>query len=188
MDEALTIGVRRERDYAIVTAAGEIDIATGAGLRERLSELAASGRPLVVELDLWGPENTIPGVRGQLERRSVTGSGCAVVLVDGCRVCYSLFVAGRRGQARRRARRQPARGLRPAAGKAAVPPDRAGPPDTAGPHPGRGPGSPDSGPDHTRLSIGSSSSQWGVLPGRQGLTDARRAVAQADVSCLQAVS
>jgi anti-sigma B factor antagonist len=51
MDEALTIGVRRERDYAIVTAAGEIDIATGAGLRERLSALAASGRPLVVELD-----------------------------------------------------------------------------------------------------------------------------------------
>ena len=51
MDEALTIGVRRERDYAIVTAAGEIDVATGAGLRERLSELAASGRPLVVELD-----------------------------------------------------------------------------------------------------------------------------------------
>ena len=51
MDEALTIGVRRERDYAIVTAAGEIDIATGAGLRERLSELAATGRPLVVELD-----------------------------------------------------------------------------------------------------------------------------------------
>jgi hypothetical protein len=54
MDEALTIGVRRERDYAIVTAAGEIDIATGeidiatgAGLRERLSGLAASGRPLV---------------------------------------------------------------------------------------------------------------------------------------------
>ena len=51
MDEALTIGVRCERDYAIVTAAGEIDIATGAGLRERLSEMAASGRPLVVELD-----------------------------------------------------------------------------------------------------------------------------------------
>ena len=51
MDEAPTIGVRRERDCAIVTAAGEIDIATGAGLRERLSELAASGRPLVVELD-----------------------------------------------------------------------------------------------------------------------------------------
>ena len=44
MDEALTIGVRRERDYAIVTAAGEIDIATGAGLRERLSELAVTGR------------------------------------------------------------------------------------------------------------------------------------------------
>ena len=51
MDEALTIGVRRERDYAIVTAAGEIDISTVTGLRERLSELAASGRPLVVDLD-----------------------------------------------------------------------------------------------------------------------------------------
>jgi anti-sigma B factor antagonist len=51
MDEVLTIGVRRERGYAIVTGAGEIDIATGAGLRERLSELAANGRPLVVELD-----------------------------------------------------------------------------------------------------------------------------------------
>ena len=42
MDEALTIGVRRERDYAIVTAAGEIDIATGAGLR---STTTASSTP-----------------------------------------------------------------------------------------------------------------------------------------------
>ena len=51
MGEALTVGVRRERGYVIVTAAGEIDVATVTGLRERLFGLAASGRPLVVDLD-----------------------------------------------------------------------------------------------------------------------------------------
>jgi anti-sigma B factor antagonist len=51
MDEALTIEVRRERGYAIATAAGEIDISTASVLRERLADLAASGRPLVVDLD-----------------------------------------------------------------------------------------------------------------------------------------
>ncbi len=51
MGEALTIGIGRERGYAIVTLAGEIDIATVTGLRERLSGLAASGDPLVVCLD-----------------------------------------------------------------------------------------------------------------------------------------
>jgi MFS family permease len=34
-----------------------------------------------------------------LERRSSKGSGCAVVLVDDYRVCYSLFVAGGEGSA-----------------------------------------------------------------------------------------
>jgi anti-sigma B factor antagonist len=51
MGEALTIGVGRGQGYATVTVAGEIDIATVAGLRERLFELTASGRPVVVELD-----------------------------------------------------------------------------------------------------------------------------------------
>ena len=51
MDEALIIDVRHEQGYAIVTAAGEIDISTVTRLRERLFELAASGRPLVVDLD-----------------------------------------------------------------------------------------------------------------------------------------
>ena len=36
MGEALTIGVRRERGCAIVSVAGEIDIATVTRLRERL--------------------------------------------------------------------------------------------------------------------------------------------------------
>ncbi len=54
MGEALTIEVRHEQGYAIVAAAGEIDISTATGLRERLFELAASGRPLVVDLDQVG--------------------------------------------------------------------------------------------------------------------------------------
>ena len=51
MGEALTIRVRRDRDYAIVAVTGEVDIATVTGLRESLFELAASGRTLVVDLE-----------------------------------------------------------------------------------------------------------------------------------------
>src|SRR5690349_3258333 len=51
MGEALTIEAWHERGYPVVTVAGEIDIATAARLRERLSELAAGGRPLVADLD-----------------------------------------------------------------------------------------------------------------------------------------
>ena len=51
MGEALTIEARHERGYPVVTVAGEIDIATAAWLRERLSGLAAGGRPLVAGLD-----------------------------------------------------------------------------------------------------------------------------------------
>jgi anti-sigma B factor antagonist len=50
MGEALTIEVRQEQDYAIVTAGGEIDISTVIRLRERVFEMAASGHPLVVDL------------------------------------------------------------------------------------------------------------------------------------------
>jgi anti-anti-sigma factor len=51
MGEALTIRVGRGQGYATVTVAGEIDIATVARLRERLFELAASGQPLIADLD-----------------------------------------------------------------------------------------------------------------------------------------
>ena len=51
MGDVLTIGARHEPGYAIVTVAGEIDISTVTGLRERLFDLAASGRPLLVDLD-----------------------------------------------------------------------------------------------------------------------------------------
>jgi anti-sigma B factor antagonist len=51
LGKALTIRVRRERGYVMVTVAGEVDIATVTRLRERLFQLAASGRTLVVDLD-----------------------------------------------------------------------------------------------------------------------------------------
>jgi anti-anti-sigma factor len=49
MGEALAIEVRQGHDYAIVTAAGEIDISTVTRLRERLFEIATSGHPLVAD-------------------------------------------------------------------------------------------------------------------------------------------
>ena len=51
MGDPLAIEVRHEQDYVIVTAAGEIDISTVTRMRECLFELAASGRPLVADLD-----------------------------------------------------------------------------------------------------------------------------------------
>jgi anti-anti-sigma factor len=51
MGEVLTIEVRHEQGCAIVTAAGEIDYSAVTALRERLFDVAASGAPLVVDLD-----------------------------------------------------------------------------------------------------------------------------------------
>ena len=50
-DDVMTIRVRHKPKYVLVAVAGEIDIATVAGLRERLVALAAGGRPLVIDLD-----------------------------------------------------------------------------------------------------------------------------------------
>jgi anti-anti-sigma factor len=51
MGEALTIRVQYEPGHVTMTVKGEVDIATVAKLRERLFELAASGQPLIVDLD-----------------------------------------------------------------------------------------------------------------------------------------
>ena len=50
-DDILTVLVRHEPDYVLVTVAGEVDFASAAGLRERLFTLASAGRPLVADLD-----------------------------------------------------------------------------------------------------------------------------------------
>jgi len=51
LDGVLTVLVRHEPDYVLVTVAGEVDFASAAGLRERLFTLAPAGRPLVADLD-----------------------------------------------------------------------------------------------------------------------------------------
>jgi anti-sigma B factor antagonist len=50
-DYGLTVEVCQEPGHVLVTVAGEIDIATVPQLRERLAAAAASGRPLIVDLD-----------------------------------------------------------------------------------------------------------------------------------------
>jgi len=45
------IRVRYEPEYVLITLAGEVDCAAVASLRERLFALAASGRPMVADLD-----------------------------------------------------------------------------------------------------------------------------------------
>ncbi len=50
-DDGLTVLVRHEPGYVLVTVVGEVDFASAAGLRERLVTLAAAGRPLVADLD-----------------------------------------------------------------------------------------------------------------------------------------
>jgi hypothetical protein len=49
-DHGLTVEVRHEPDHVLVTVAGEVDIATVPQLQEPLASLAASGRPLIVDL------------------------------------------------------------------------------------------------------------------------------------------
>jgi anti-sigma B factor antagonist len=49
--DALTVRVRREPGYVLITVAGEVDYASVAGLRVRLFRLAATGLPLVADLD-----------------------------------------------------------------------------------------------------------------------------------------
>ena len=51
LDDVLTVLVRHEPGYVLVTVAGEVDFASAAGLRERLFTLASAGRPLVADLD-----------------------------------------------------------------------------------------------------------------------------------------
>ena len=124
MGEALTIRVRREQGYAVVAVAGEVDIATVTRLRERLFELAASGRTLVVDLDQVSFIDSagLAALVGAARRAAAHGASLQVV--------------------------------RPAPDPAAVPPDRAGRPGTAGPHPGRGTGVPGGGPARPPLASG----------------------------------
>jgi anti-sigma B factor antagonist len=51
MGDELPVTVRRERGVVIAEVTGDMDMSTAAGLRERLSGLAGSGQPLIVDLN-----------------------------------------------------------------------------------------------------------------------------------------
>ncbi len=84
MGDALTIGVRSEQGHAIATVAGEIDISTVTRLRERLFELAASGRPLVIDLDQVSFIDSagLSALVGTANRAAAYGSSLHVVCAD----------------------------------------------------------------------------------------------------------
>ena len=50
MEAGLTVQVRNEPEYDVVTVTGEIDVATVAALREPLNVLAERGRPVIADL------------------------------------------------------------------------------------------------------------------------------------------
>ena len=81
MGEALTIEVQHGRDGAIVTAAGEIDLASAARLRECLLELAGSGRPLIADLDQVGFIDSagLSALVGAAKRADACGGSLQVV-------------------------------------------------------------------------------------------------------------
>lgn len=49
-EDILAIALHRHVGHTLVTVAGEIDIATAPQLRARLTELASSGQPVIVDL------------------------------------------------------------------------------------------------------------------------------------------
>jgi anti-anti-sigma factor len=81
MDDSLTIGVRHEPGYVIITAAGEIDIFTVARLREQLFTLAGHGRPLIAELDqvTFLGAGGLGALAGAARRAAASGASLHVV-------------------------------------------------------------------------------------------------------------
>ena len=89
MAKAMTIQTRREPGDVVVTVAGEVDIATVARLRERLSALAAGGLPLVADLD-------------QVSFIDATGLGALAAASRRAAACgVSLYVVCAQSQTRR---------------------------------------------------------------------------------------
>jgi anti-sigma B factor antagonist len=81
MGKALTIRARQEPGYVIVTVKGEVDIATVGKLREQLFELAASGQPLIVDLEQVSFIDSagLAALVGTAKRAAAHGSSLQVV-------------------------------------------------------------------------------------------------------------
>jgi len=79
--DTLTVQVRREPGYVLIAVAGEVDYASVAGLRVRLFRLAATGRPLVADLDQVSFIDAagLGALAGAARRAAVHGASLRVV-------------------------------------------------------------------------------------------------------------
>ena len=94
-DGALTVRVRHEPGYVLVTVAGEADFASVAGLRERLFGLTDTSRPLVVDLDRVSFIDAAGlGVLAGAARRAAAHGGRLAVVCARPRIRRLIGVAG----------------------------------------------------------------------------------------------
>ena len=95
MDKALTIRVRRGPGHTILTAAGEIDIATVARFRARLFALAGEGRPVIADLDQVSfIDSTGLGVLVGAVKRATSSGGSFHVVSDQPNIWQLAHVTG----------------------------------------------------------------------------------------------
>lgn len=95
MGQALTIRVQEKGRHVIASVAGEIDIATVAQLRERLYALAASGRPVVANLDqVVFIDASGPGALVGAARRAADHGGSLQVVCDRPQIRRLFKIAG----------------------------------------------------------------------------------------------
>jgi anti-sigma B factor antagonist len=76
MSDELSVTVRSERGVVIAEVTGDIDLSTVPSLRERLFELAASGQPLIIDLNrIDFIDSTGLGALVAVARRAVANGG-----------------------------------------------------------------------------------------------------------------
>ena len=83
MDDMLVVQIRLQPGYAVITVAGEVDIATAPQLGHHLAALAGCGRPVIADLDQVGFIDAA-GLRVlAAAARQAAGSGGSLHVVSG---------------------------------------------------------------------------------------------------------
>ena len=99
MDQTFHITEDTSRGVPVVSAAGEIDVATAPPLRDRLQALSASGKPTVV-VNLLGVtflDSTALGVLVAALKRSREAGGDLPLVIDEPRILRVFEITGLTG-------------------------------------------------------------------------------------------